>query len=47
MNRTKRTEVSDAVSAAARDQDAADALLAALHGPDKAALLKKKGMELP
>jgi molybdate transport system substrate-binding protein len=36
-----------AVSAAARDQAAADALLAALHGPDKAALLKKKGMELP
>jgi len=36
-----------AVSAAARDQGAADALLAALHGPDKAALLKKKGMELP
>jgi molybdate transport system substrate-binding protein len=36
-----------AVSAAARDQSAADALLAALHGPDKAALLKKKGMELP
>lgn len=35
------------VSAAARDQGAADALLAALHGPDKAALLKKKGMELP
>src|SRR5882672_4836136 len=36
-----------AVSAAARDQGAADALLAALHGPDKAALLKRKGMELP
>jgi molybdate transport system substrate-binding protein len=36
-----------AVSAAARDRSAADALLAALHGPDKAALLKKKGMELP
>jgi molybdate transport system substrate-binding protein len=36
-----------AVSAAARDQAAAGALLAALHGPDKAALLKKKGMELP
>ena len=36
-----------AVSAGARDQGAADALLAALHGPDKAALLKKKGMELP
>jgi molybdate transport system substrate-binding protein len=36
-----------AVSAAARDQGAADALLAALHGPDKAALLKKKGMEGP
>jgi molybdate transport system substrate-binding protein len=36
-----------AVSAGARDQAAADALLAALHGPDKAALLKKKGMELP
>jgi molybdate transport system substrate-binding protein len=36
-----------AVSAAARDRGAADALLAALHGPDKAALLKKKGMELP
>ncbi|HMJ98991.1 MAG TPA: substrate-binding domain-containing protein [Reyranella sp.] len=36
-----------AVSSAARDQSAADALLAALHGPDKAALLKKKGMELP
>ncbi|HEY6716673.1 MAG TPA: substrate-binding domain-containing protein [Reyranella sp.] len=36
-----------AVSAGARDQSAADALLAALHGPDKAALLKKKGMELP
>ena len=36
-----------AVSAAARDQSAADALLAALDGPDKAALLKKKGMELP
>jgi molybdate transport system substrate-binding protein len=36
-----------AVSAAARDQAVADALLAALHGPDKAALLKKKGMELP
>lgn len=36
-----------AVSAAARDQAASDALLAALHGPDKAALLKKKGMELP
>jgi molybdate transport system substrate-binding protein len=35
------------VSSAARDQSAADALLAALHGPDKAALLKKKGMELP
>jgi molybdate transport system substrate-binding protein len=38
---------SGAVSAGARDQAAADALLAALHGPDKAALLKKKGMELP
>jgi len=38
---------SGAVSAGARDQGAADALLAALHGPDKAALLKKKGMELP
>jgi molybdate transport system substrate-binding protein len=36
-----------AVGAGARDQAAADALLAALHGPDKAALLKKKGMELP
>jgi len=36
-----------AVSAAARNQAAADALLAALHGPDKAALLKKRGMELP
>jgi molybdate transport system substrate-binding protein len=36
-----------AVSTVARDQGAADALLAALHGPDKAALLKKKGMELP
>jgi molybdate transport system substrate-binding protein len=36
-----------AVSAGARDQAAADALLAALHGPDKAALLKKTGMELP
>jgi molybdate transport system substrate-binding protein len=36
-----------AVSAGARDKAAADALLAALHGPDKAALLKKKGMELP
>ncbi len=36
-----------AVSAGARDPAAADALLAALHGPDKAALLKKKGMELP
>jgi molybdate transport system substrate-binding protein len=36
-----------AVSAAARDQAAANALLAALHGPDKAALLKRKGMELP
>lgn len=35
------------VSVAARNQAAADALLAALHGPDKAALLKKKGMELP
>ena len=32
-----------AVSAAARDQAAADALLAALHGPDKAALLKQTG----
>jgi molybdate transport system substrate-binding protein len=38
---------SGAVSSGARDQAAADALLAALHGPDKAALLKKKGMELP
>ena len=36
-----------AVSAAVRDRAAAEALLAALHGPDKAALLKKKGMELP
>ena len=36
-----------AVSSGARDQAAAEALLAALHGPDKAALLKKKGMELP
>ena len=36
-----------AVSAGARDQAAADALLRALWGPDKAALLKKKGMELP
>ena len=36
-----------AVSAGARIQADADALLAALHGPDKAALLKKKGMELP
>ena len=36
-----------AVSSGARNQAAADALLAALHGPDKAALLKKKGMELP
>ncbi len=36
-----------AVSAGARDHAAADALLAALHGPDKAALLKKKGMEGP
>jgi molybdate transport system substrate-binding protein len=36
-----------AVSAGARDQAAADALLAALRGPDTAAVLKKKGMELP
>ena len=38
---------SGAVSTAARDQSAADALLRALWGPDKEALLKKKGMELP
>ena len=36
-----------AVGSAARNQADADALLAALHGPNKAALLKKKGMELP
>jgi molybdate transport system substrate-binding protein len=38
---------SGAVSSGARDQAAADALLRALWGPDKEALLKKKGMELP
>src|SRR4029453_13780234 len=38
---------SGAVTSGARDQAAAGALLAALHGPDTAALLKKKGMELP
>src|SRR6185295_1639378 len=38
---------SGAVSSGARDQAAADALLAALRGPDTAAVLKKKGMELP
>ena len=36
-----------AVSAGTRDQAAADALLRALWGPDKEAVLKKKGMELP
>jgi hypothetical protein len=35
------------VSAGARDQAAADALLRALWGPDKEPVLKKKGMELP
>jgi molybdate transport system substrate-binding protein len=38
---------SGAVSSGARDQAAADALLAALRGPDTAAVLKKKAMELP
>jgi molybdate transport system substrate-binding protein len=38
---------SGAVSSGARDQAAADALLAALRGPDTAAVLKKKGMEQP
>lgn len=38
---------SGAVSAAARDQAAADALLRSLWGPDKEAVLKKKGMQLP
>jgi molybdate transport system substrate-binding protein len=38
---------SGAVSTAARDQAAADALLRALWGPDKEAVLKKRGMELP
>jgi molybdate transport system substrate-binding protein len=38
---------SGAVSAAARSQTDADALLRALWGPDKEAVLKKKGMQLP
>jgi len=38
---------SGAVSTGARNQPDADALLRALWGPDKAAALKKKGMELP
>src|SRR5262245_11506585 len=38
---------SGAVSTGARDQAAADALLRALWGPEKEAILKKKGMELP
>jgi molybdate transport system substrate-binding protein len=38
---------SGAVSSGARDQAAADGLLAALRGPDTAAVLKKKGMEQP
>lgn len=38
---------SGAISSGARDQAAADALLSALRGPDTAAVLKKKGMELP
>jgi molybdate transport system substrate-binding protein len=38
---------SGAVSTGARSQTDADALLRALWGPDKEAVLKKKGMELP
>jgi molybdate transport system substrate-binding protein len=38
---------SGAVSAAARNQSDADALLRSLWGPEKAGVLKKKGMELP
>jgi molybdate transport system substrate-binding protein len=38
---------SGAVSAAARNQSDADALLRSLWGPDKEPILKKKGMQLP